>query len=199
MACESAQQIINTLATAEAFAVTLLGEALENVAGGKLALNPEQQQALRAARAEEQAHYAFLTGAGAKPSTTTFALPNPGIVTNPGMFLKTLIELEELSIAAYLAAAQEFAMLDEVKWVQHSLAIGAVEAHHRVAARFFAIEAGIMDGLPNDIAFQKAKFASVGAAAAELKAMGFIGDGGTQITYPGPGLIDNTGLKYLHT
>ena len=75
MACESAQEIINTLATAEGFAVTLLGAALENVAGGKLALNPEHQQALRAARAEEQAHYASLTGAGAKPSTTTFTLP----------------------------------------------------------------------------------------------------------------------------
>lgn len=198
MACESVQGIINTLATAEAFAVTLLGGALENAVKGKLSLNAEQQQALRAGRAEEQAHYAFLKSAGAKPLTTNFTLPDPGMMTDAGPFLKTLIGLEELFVAAYLAAAQEFAILDEVKWVQHALAIGAVEAQHRVAARFFAIEAGIMDGLPNDIAWEKAKFASVGAAAAAFKELGFIGGGSTKITYPGPGSIDNTGLKHLH-
>ncbi|MGI8554610.1 MAG: ferritin-like domain-containing protein [Dehalococcoidia bacterium] len=197
MACESAQEIINVLATAEACAVTLLGGALENAANGKLALNDEQQQALKAARAQEQAHYVFLTAAGAKPLTTTFTLPDPKIVTDAGTFLKTLIALEESFVAAYLAASQVFAVLGEAKWVQHSLAIGAVEAEHRVAVRFFAIEAGMLDGLPNDIAFEKAKFVSVGAAAAELKELGFIGGSGAQISYPGPGSIDNTGVKHL--
>ncbi|HEV2739108.1 MAG TPA: ferritin-like domain-containing protein [Candidatus Elarobacter sp.] len=196
-ACESLQEIISILATAEAFAVTVLGGALENAANGSLAFNAEQQQAITAARAEEQAHYAFLTASGAKPLTTTFSLPDPKITTDVPTFLKSLIVLEELFIAAYLAAAQEFAVLGEVEWVQHALAIGSVEAHHRVAARFYAVEAGLIKGPPNDVAFQKAKFASVGAAAAELKQLGFIGGSGSQITYPGPGSIDNTGVKHL--
>lgn len=197
MACESVQEIVNILATAEALAVTLLGGALDNAANGKLALNAEQQQAFRAARAEEQAHYAFLTGAGAKPSTTAFTLPDPTIVTEAGMFLKTVIELEELFVAAYLTAAQEFAILKEAEWVQHSLAIGAVEAHHRVTARFFAIEAGMLEGLPNDIAFEKAKFSDLGAVSAEFKKLGLVGGDGMQISYPGPGSIDNTGVMHL--
>ncbi|MDQ6834095.1 MAG: hypothetical protein M3008_11910 [Chloroflexota bacterium] len=39
--CESVQDIINIAATAEAFAVTALGGALDNAAKGKLALNAE--------------------------------------------------------------------------------------------------------------------------------------------------------------
>jgi len=195
--CESVSEIINILATAEAFAVTVLGEALVNAANGKLGLNAEQRQAITAARAEEQAHYAFLIESGAKPLTTAFTLPDPQIVTDVATFLKTLIALEELFVAAYVAAAQVFAVLGEPRWVQHALAIGAVEAQHRVAARFFAVEAGLLKGPPNDVAFEKAKFTSVGGAAAELKQLGFIGGSGTHMKYPGPGAIDYTGVKHL--
>jgi len=195
--CESVQQIISVAATAEALAVTALGMALQNAARGTLALNAEHQQALRAARAEEQAHYAFLRGAGATPLTTTFTVPDQAIMTSVPTFLTTLITLEELFIAAYLAAAQEFALLGEGALAQRALAIAAVEAEHRVAVRFFAIEAGVLTGLPNDIAFQKAKYNSVGAAAVALVQLGFIGGSGTRITYPGPGAIDATGVKNL--
>ncbi|MGI8913339.1 MAG: ferritin-like domain-containing protein [Chloroflexota bacterium] len=196
-ACESVQEIINIAATAEALAVTALGAALQNAAGGTLALNAEQQQALRAARAEEQAHYVFLIGAGATPLTTTFTVPDPAIMTDVPTFLKTLIILEEIFIAAYLAAAQEFALLGEPTLVQRALAIASVEAGHRVAVRSFAIDAGVLTGLPNDIAFEKASFTSVGDAAATLKNGGFIGGSGTPLSYPGPGAIDTTGVKNL--
>jgi len=195
--CDSFQDVISILATAEAFAVTVLGVALENASRGKLSLDAEQKQAITAARAEEQAHYAFLIEAGAKPLTATFTLPDQKIVTDVPTFLKTLIELEELFVAAYIAAAQVFAVLGKPEWVAHALAIGAVEAQHRVAARFFAVEAGLIKGPPNDVAFEKAKFSSVGAAAAELKELGFIGGGGTHFNYPGPGSIDSTGVKHL--
>ncbi|MGI8588728.1 MAG: ferritin-like domain-containing protein [Chloroflexia bacterium] len=196
-ACESGQDIINIAATAEAFAVTALGAALANAAGGQLALNAEHIQALTAARAEEQAHYLFLTGAGAKPLTTTFTFPDPNLITDVPTFLKMLITLEELFIGAYLAAAQEFGILGEPDLVQVALAIGSVEAEHRVAARFFAVEAGIITGLPNDIAFQQALFNNVGEAGDALQKLGFIGGNGTQITYPGPGAIDTTGVGQL--
>lgn len=196
-ACETVQDIINIAATAEAFAVTALGGALANAASGKLALNAMQIQVVTAARAEEQAHYAFLTAAGARPLTTTFTVPNPKIVTDVPTFLLTVISLEEAFIAAYLAAAQEFAVLGRPRLAQLALQIGGVEAEHRAGLRFFAIQAGIISGTPNDVAFEKALFSSVGAAANALKSLGFIGGTGTQITYPGPGAIDNSGVMYL--
>ncbi len=195
--CEGIQDIINIAATAEAFAVTALGGALDNAANGKLALNAEQQQTIKAARGEEQAHYAYLIAAGAKPLTTTFTVPDVKIVTDVPTFLKTLITLEEAFIAAYLAAAQEFAILGQGRLVQVALQIGAIEAEHRAGVRFYAVSAGVISGTPNDVAFEKALFGSVGEAAAALQKLGFIGGSGPQITYPGPGAIDNTGLSHL--
>ncbi len=183
-ACESVEEIINTLATAEALAVTALGRALGNAASGQLALNGEQVQMLTAARAQEEAHYRLLTSMGARPVTTAFTLPE-NVVTEVPTFLKTLIWLEELSIAAYLAAGQEFGILNHPQLVQLALSIASVEAEHRVGVRFFAVEAGVITGLPNDIAFQQALFTSVGQAAAALRQKGFIGGSGSPITYPG--------------
>ncbi len=196
-ACESVQDIINIAATAEALAVTALGGALENAANGTLALNAEQQQAIKASRAEEQAHYTYLIGAGAKPLTTTFTLPDPKIITDVPTFLKTLITLEEIFIAAYIAAAQEFAILGKPELAQIAMAIAAVESEHRVLVRVFAVEGGVITGLPNDIAFQQALYTSVGEAAAALQSLGLIGGSGSQITYPGPGAIDTTNVKQL--
>ncbi|HEV2124368.1 MAG TPA: ferritin-like domain-containing protein, partial [Chloroflexota bacterium] len=70
-------------------------------------------------------------------------------------------------------------------------------AEHRAGARFFAIQAGILSGTPNDVAFERALFTSVGQAATALTDLGFIGGTGTQITYPGPGEIDFTGVTSL--
>lgn len=196
-ACESVQDIINIAVTAEALAVTALGGALANAANGTLALNAEQVQAIKASRAEEQAHYTYLIGAGAKPLTTTFTLPDPKIITDVPTFLKTLITLEEIFIAAYIAAAQEFAILGKPELAQIAMAIAAVESEHRVLVRAFAVEGGVITGLPNDIAFQQALYTSVGEAAADLQSLGFIGGSGSQITYPGPGAIDTTNVKQL--
>jgi hypothetical protein len=195
--CESVQEIINIAATAEAFAVTALGAAIENARNGMLALNDEQIQTLEAARAAEQSHYQYLTDAGAEPLTLTFTVPDPAIVTDVPTFLTTLIALEEAFIAAYLAAAQEFTILGEARLAQVALQIGAIEAEHRVGVRFYAIQAGILSGTPNDVAFEKALFTSVGEAAALLQDLGFIGGDGPEITYPGPGEIDFTGVTNL--
>lgn len=195
--CETVQEIINIAVTAEAFAVTALGGALENAANGTLELSEEAIQSLTAARAEEQAHYDYLTGAGAEPLTLTFTVPDEKIVTDAGTFLTTLIALEEAFIAAYLAAAQEFVILGEPELAQVALQIGAVEAEHRAGVRFFAIEAGVISGTPNDVAFEKSLFTSVGEAATLLQELGFIGGSGTEISYPGPGEIDYTGVKNL--
>lgn len=195
--CETVQDIINIAATAEAFAVTALGGALASAAQGNLALSPEAVGTLVAARAAEQAHYDFLTGAGAEPLTLTFTVPDEAIVTDVATFLTTLVTLEEAFIAAYIAAAQIFAIRGEARLAQVALQIGAIEAEHRAGARFFAIQAGILSGTPNDVAFERALFTSVGQAAMALTDLGFIGGTGTQITYPGPGEIDFTGVTNL--
>ena len=169
MACETVQQIIDIAATAEAFAVTVLGGAIDNAMNGLLALNAEQIQTLQAARAAEQVHYEYLVAAGAVPLTLTFTIPDPAIVTDVPTFLTTLIALEEAFIAAYLAAAQEFAILGRADLARVALQIGAIEAEHRVGARFYAVQAGIITGTPNDVAFEKALFSSVGEAAATLQ------------------------------
>ncbi len=194
--CESAQHIVNVAAKAEALAVTALGEALNSAATGALALDADQQQSLRASRAEEQAHYQFFVGAGAKPSTTTFTLPDK-FTTDVPTFLTTLITLEEVFIATYIAAAQEFALLGSSDLAELALAIGSVEAAHRVHARLYAIDAGVITGVPNDIAFQRAKFDSAGEARNALRAIGFIDGDGQEITYPGPGPIDTTAVNHL--
>jgi len=196
--CESVQDIINIAATAEALAITALGCALDSAAKGTLALNPEHIQAFTAARAEEQAHYDVLTAAGAKPLTTTFTVPDPKFLTDAATFLPAVIGLEEAFVAAYLAAAQEFAALGEQRLAQLAFSIAAVESEHRVAVRFFAVEAGVIKGLPNDIAFEQALFTSAGSAAGALKQLGWIGGSGDSITYPGPGKIDPTGITQLH-
>ena len=195
--CETVQSIINIAATAEAFAVTALGGALDNAANGLLDLSEEAVQSLTAARAAEQIHYDFLVAAGAEPLTLTFTIPDEAIVTDATTFLTTLISLEEAFVAAYLAAAQQFAILGEPELAQVALQIGAVEAEHRAGVRFFAIEAGALTGTPNDVVFEKALFATVAEAADMLTELGFIGGTGTEITYPGPGEIDTTGLMQL--
>lgn len=195
--CESARQIINVAATTEALAVTAIGVALGNAESGVLALDADQQQSLRASRAEEHAHYAFLVRAGAKPLTKAFTLPNAKVVTDVPTFLKTLIALEEVFIATYIAAAQEFAILGRSNLAELALAIGSVESAHRVQARLFAVDSGAITGLPNDIAFQQAKFNSPRKAIRALHTLGFIAGDGHRITYPGPGAIDRRGIKHL--
>ncbi len=194
--CESAQQIINVAATAEALAVTALGAALTSAASGALALDADQQQSVRASRAEEQAHYAFFVGAGAKPFTNAFTVPDK-FLTDVPTFLTTLITLEEIFIATYIVAAQEFAILGNSDLAELALSIGSVEAGHRVHARLFAIDAGVITGVPNNIGFQQALFDSASKAAAALRALGFIGGAGQRVTYPGPGPIDRSGITHL--
>jgi hypothetical protein len=195
--CESVKQIIDIAATAEALAVTALGAAIESAQAGTLALNAEQIDVLQAARVAEQAHYEYLTAAGAEALTLTFTVPDPKLVTDVPTFLTTLIGLEEAFIAAYMAAAQEFAIMGESDLVQVAMQVAAVEADHRAHARFYAIGAGLIDGVPNNVAFESAMFGSVGEAAAALQQLGFIGGDGPEITYPGPGEIVNPGVTNL--
>jgi len=197
-ACESVQDILNVAATAEAFAVTFLGVALDAAAAGTLILDPEAVGSFVAARAAEQAHYDVLVASGAEPLTTTFTLPDGNLLTDPATFFETVISLEEAFISAYLTAAQSFVAQGEPELAQVALQIGAVEAEHRVGVRFFGITAGALDDeVPNDVAFEKALFKQVSEAADLLTELGFLDGDGTAVEFPGPGVIDVTGVRNL--
>ena len=195
--CESIPDIINIAAAAEALAIAALGGALQSAADNTLALNAEHVQFVTAARAEEQAHFDYLIAAGAKPLTTTFTLPDPKILSDVPTFLNTVIGLEEAFIAAYLAAAQEFAIAGRPDLVQLAMQVGCVEAEHRAHARFYAIVGGVLSGVPNNVAFEKSMFTSVGAAATALTQLGWIGGTGPQFSYPSGPNIDYTGVTQL--
>ncbi len=196
-ACESIKQVVDIAITAEALAVTMLGVAIENANEGTLALNTEQVEVLKAARVIQQKHYDYLDAAGAVPLTETFTVPDQAIVTDVPTFLLTLISLEEAFIAAYMAAAQVFAIRNQVDLARIAISVSAVEGDLRAHLRFYAINAGLISGVPNNVGFETAMFTSVGEAAAALQNLGFIGGSGPEITYPGPGEIENPGVVNL--
>ena len=195
--CETVQEIIDVAVTAEAFAVTFLGVLLDAAAAGTVVLEPDAVGSFVAARAAEQAHYDVLIASGAQPLTTTFTIPDD-ILSDPATLFETIVSLEEAFIAAYLTAAQTFVTLGEPTLAQLALQIGAVEAEHRVGVRFFGINAGAIDDpVPNDVAFEKALFERVSEAADLLTELGFIDGDGSAVEFPGPGVIDATGVRNL--
>ncbi len=192
--CPLAQDIITAVATAEALAVTYLGEAL---ALGTLVLDDEQTGAFAAARAEEQAHFEYLAEAGAQPASLAFTLPDARMVTDLPAFLAAVVDLEEALVAAYLAAVQELTHLGEPDLAGVAMQIGVVEAEHRALARFYALAAGMLAEVPNDVAFSRARFASTTGVVDALRELGWIDGAGPAIQYPGPGEIDFVGVVRL--
>jgi hypothetical protein len=189
---ESVRDITNIIATAEAMAVTLLGAAIQGAAGytnadGSKGIAAPFVTVLKAAQSAEQAHYLYLTHAGAKPLTLTFNIPDPKIATDTVTLFKTLEALETAFIATYVAAAREFAAMKNTALVRVALQTGGVEAEHRALARLALGEA-----VPHNVAFEKAEFKDVGEAAAALKKLGFIGGTGTPVNYNDfAGSVDN--------
>jgi hypothetical protein len=181
-ASETITDIINIAATAEALAVSLLGGALDSAAkGGYNKAIPDPVVAiLKAARAEEQFHLDYLQGAGAKPLTTTFNVPDPKLLSDYDTLFTTLVTAESLFIAAYASAAREFAEMNHPELVKVAFQIGTVEGEHRVLANY-----ALGTRPANNVAFEKMVVTTVGDAAATLKQLGFIGGSGTAVTYPG--------------
>jgi hypothetical protein len=195
---ESVTDIINVAATAEAMAVTLLGAAIKGAPGyvnadGSKGLAAPFVVVLKAAQSAEQAHYAFLTHAGAKPLTLTFNVPDPKMATETTTLFKTIETLETAFIAAYMTAAREFAAMKKSDLVKVALQIGGVEAEHRALARL-----ALGAPLPHNLAYEVPMFNEVGEAAAALKKLGFIGGSGNPVKYDDfAGSVDNTGMTEL--
>lgn len=196
---ESVADIISIAATAEALAVTLTGAVLAGAAkydNGK-GLSPMLVTWVKGIQAEEQAHYAYLTGAGAKPLSLSFTVPqNLASITNDSKaLLNFVVAAEGLFIAAYIAAAQEFTQLGQPALAQVALQIEGVECEHRVLASY-----GLGMLPPNNLGFEKAMFKNVHEAAAALTSLGLLGTSNPVATLSYndfAGKVDTTGVSNL--
>jgi hypothetical protein len=181
---ESVQTIINIADTAERLAVTLLTAAVNNAA--QLGLDGILLAFTQAALAEEQYHADFLEKSGAVALTNTFTVPDAKILTDQKTFFHTVEAAETLFIGAYMAAVREFTDLGQPELAKVAYQIGGVEAEHRAHVRAGMALTGDASGIPpNNKAFESNVAQTVGDAARQLQALGFIGGNGTAVQYPG--------------
>lgn len=167
------QAIIDAAATLEAMEVTYIGAVRHRASPAvdllRLGDNPGAVRYLRAAQCEEEAHYHFLVAEGAVPAATRFTFPD-AFFQSRSTALRTLLDLEEIELGLYMAAAREFAALGDLRLVEIAYQIGAVEGGHR------ALLKGLIDEFPpNDRAFAESRFPSVAAAAEAIMATTFVG------------------------
>jgi len=167
------QAIIDAAATLEAIEVTFIG-AIRHRASPAIGLlnlgdNAGTVRYLRAAQCEEEAHYNFLLAEGAVPASTHFTFPDE-IFQSRFIALRKLLDLEEIELGLYMAAAREFAVLGDLRLVEIAYQIGVVEGGHRVLLKEL-----IDEYPPNDRAFAAPRFPSVAAAAEAITATTFVG------------------------
>jgi hypothetical protein len=172
------QEMLNVASTLETVAVTFFGVARER--RQRLGLTSDDIRFIRAAQCEEEAHYHFFEAEGGVPSTTSVSLAN-ALFTDRATFYQHVRDLEEMSVATYMAAANQFAQLGDAGLVEVSFQIGAIESQHLVLTR-----AMLGDRLPNDRAFAQWMFSSVAEAGQALVDAGYIDGPGKKYEYPGP-------------
>ncbi|MGI8588727.1 MAG: twin-arginine translocation signal domain-containing protein [Chloroflexia bacterium] len=190
---EQVQDILDILATNEAFGVTLVGTILDNAAKGNYspAIPPMVLKILTGVRAEEQFHLDFLKAAGGKLRTETFHIEDTSIFANPKALFKDLVELEDAAIAAVMASMHTFTREQRIDLLKANFQFAAEEAEHRLLANH-----ALGSRPANDHAFAPALFGTVAEFYARLQQKGIIGGSGLAITYPGAGAIDPTGVIY---
>jgi hypothetical protein len=171
---ESVADIINIAATAEALAVTLTGAVIAGAGkydGGK-GLPAMMVTWVKGIQAEEQAHYEYLTKAGAKPLTLTFTVPHSlaSITNDSKALLDFVVAAEGIFIGAYIAAAVEFTELGQPALTQVAYQVAGVECEHRTLANYAR---GAVP--PNNLGFENAPFRTAGEAADKVKSLGLLG------------------------
>jgi hypothetical protein len=170
-------QVIDPLATLEAFVVTLVGVGRQR--GDALELGTDVSRFLRAAQCEDEAHYHFLTAAGAKPETT-FSIPGR-VVRNRASFLGALLEIKEAGVGAAMAAARQFATAGSLRLVEIAYQIGAVEAQHLALTRLY-----LGEQVASDRAFARWRFAAAAEVTDVLADAGYVNGNGEEVAFPGP-------------
>ncbi|MDP9069847.1 MAG: hypothetical protein M3N68_00885 [Actinomycetota bacterium] len=187
---EAIQDILDITATTERFGVTFLGEALASNEEGNFDQEfPENVVAVvTAARAQEQFHLDAFEAAGGEALVDTFTVPEE-FLTSFEAFFAAVVEQEAAEIAAQVAAMAVFTELERPDLAKVSFQYAAEEAEHRLLANYTL---GVRPA--NNFAFAPFLFVTIDEFLASLEERGIIGGAGLEITYPGPGEIDDTGV-----
>ncbi len=190
---ERVQDILDILATNEAFGVTLVGTVLDSAKNGSYspAIPATVLKVLTGVRAEEQFHLDFLKAAGGQLRTQTFFLRDPKLLTDPHTLFMDLVELEDAAIAAVMASLRTFTREGRIDLLKANFQFATEEAEHRLLANH-----ALGTRPANDQAFAPALYATVAEFYAALKQKGIIDGSGKRITYPGPGPIDSSNVIY---
>ena len=191
---EKIQDILDILATNEAFGVTLVGTVLDYARKGAFspAIPDQVQKILTGVRAQEQYHLDDLKAAGGKLRTDTFHIPDPEMLSNPKVLFRDLVELEDAAIGAVMASMHTFTREKRIDLVKANFQFATEESEHRyLANRALGFRP------PNDHSFAPAAFGAVAEFYKGLENRGIIGgSAGLEVTYPGAGAVDGTGVRY---
>jgi hypothetical protein len=151
-----------TAVTAEALAVTYLGQVLQVAPAGT---PKEVAQIISAARAEEQLHHDFLHHAGFKPLTQKFWIPD-GFFGDLQTIAATIEAAETLFVNAYLVGITVFAKAGKPDLARYAGEILGVEAEHRTLAR------NLQGKLPNNLAFESYRLHTTAQHVKALEKLG---------------------------
>ncbi|HZT53742.1 MAG TPA: ferritin-like domain-containing protein [Gaiellaceae bacterium] len=157
---DTPQAVGVTAVTAEALAVTYLTALIGRLGSGLGAA----EEPLRAANQAEQDHFAFLSGAGFTPLTTTFWIPDAAF--DPAQVAATVETLETVFVNAYLIGVTVFANAGSADLARYAGEIAVVEAEHRALAR------QLQGKLPDNLAFERYTVGTLDAVVGELTATG---------------------------
>ena len=152
---DDVQTIINIAATAEAFAVTHYWRALQKTTKAQFTAN--EIAYLKAGLESEQAHFDFLVSAGAKPLYTQFYFPKATFDTKVQFGTVTGIA-ETVFVAAYVAAAYQFAVLGHPDLSAIAAQVAVVEGQH------LALVNEMANIFPNNVALAAPVFGQVSQA-----------------------------------
>ncbi len=150
-----------TAVTAEALAVTYLSNLIPKAAG---AVPSSVAKILQAANASEQSHYEFLTGAGFKPLTRRFWIPDGAF--DPKAAPLIIEYFEQIFVNAYLVGTTLFAAAGQADLARYAVEICGVEAEHRTLAR------SLQGKLPDNLAFESYGLKTIDAHVQAIAAAG---------------------------
>jgi len=160
--------IFSIAATAERLAVTFYSNGVANAAA--LGLTGASLDAIKAFLIEEQIHELFFEAAGGKALTSAFSFPQGAATfTSLANFIATQQQLEGAFDSAFIAAAYEFAAMNNPAVARIAVQIAMIEEGHRTVGRFI----GGLDPA-EDNAFAPQLVPNVGAAVAVLQAAGYL-------------------------
>ena len=191
---EKIQDILDILATNEAFGVTLVGTVLDYAKKGAFspAIPDGVLKILTGVRAQEQYHLDYLKTAGARLRTETFHIPDLEMLSKPKVLFRDLVELEDAAIGAVMASMHTFTREKRIDLLKANFQFATEESEHR-----FLANRALGFRPPNDHSFAGAQFGAVAEFYKGLQNRGIIdGSAGLEVMYPGPGTVDGTGVSY---